>query len=133
MSPPLGPALVAAAGAAAGGFAQGLTGFAFSLVALSFWAWALPPQTAAPLAVFGALLGQIASLASFRGGFEWGRILPLVVGGVLGVPLGVFLLHNADPQRFQTLVVAGLGDATPSVFHQRHLGWVLRSSRDDSG
>jgi uncharacterized membrane protein YfcA len=104
MSPALGPALVVAAGAAAGGFAQGLTGFAFSLVALSFWAWALPPKTAAPLAVFGALLGQIASLASFRGGFEWGRILPLVVGGVLGVPLGVFFLHNADPQRFCLLV-----------------------------
>jgi len=97
-------ALVVAAGAAAGGFAQGLTGFAFSLVALSFWAWALPPQTAAPLAVFGALLGQIASLASFRGGFEWGRILPLVIGGILGVPLGVFFLHNVDPQRFRLLV-----------------------------
>jgi uncharacterized protein len=79
--------LVVAAGAAAGGFAQGLTGFAFSLVALSFWAWTLPPQTAAPLAVFGALLGQIASLVSFRGGFEWERILPLVIGGILGVPL----------------------------------------------
>jgi uncharacterized membrane protein YfcA len=104
MSPSLGPALIVAAGAAAGGFAQGLTGFAFSLVALSFWAWALPPKTAAPLAVFGALLGQLASLASFRGGFEWGRILPLVVGGVLGVPLGVFFLHNADPQRFRLLV-----------------------------
>lgn len=97
-------ALVVAAGAAAAGFAQGLTGFAFSLVALSFWVWALPPQTAAPLAVFGGLLGQVASLVSFRGGFEWGRILPLVVGGLLGVPLGVFLLHNADPLRFRLLI-----------------------------
>ena len=32
------------AGAAAAGFAQGVTGFAFSVVALSFcWVWALPP------------------------------------------------------------------------------------------
>jgi uncharacterized membrane protein YfcA len=90
MSGALASALVIAAGAAVGGFVQELTGFAFSVVALSFWAWALPPQTAAPLAVFGALLGQLASLVSFRGGFEWRLILPLVVGGCLGVPLGVF-------------------------------------------
>ena len=83
---------------------QGVTGFAFSIVALSFWAWALPPETAAPLAVFGALIGQIASLASVRGGFEWPKIVPLVVGGGIGVPIGVFLLHNADPQSFRLAV-----------------------------
>jgi uncharacterized protein len=104
MSGALASALVIAAGAAVGGFVQGLTGFAFSVVALSFWAWALPPQTAAPLAVFGALLGQLASLASFRGGFDWRMILPLVVGGCLGVPLGVFFLHNADPRGFRLAV-----------------------------
>jgi uncharacterized protein len=104
MSGALASALVIAAGAAVGGFVQGLTGFAFSVVALSFWAWALPPQTAAPLAVFGALLGQLASLVSFRGGFEWRQILPLVVGGCLGVPLGVFFLHNADPRGFRLAV-----------------------------
>ena len=27
-----------------------------------------------------------------------------MVGGVLGVPLGVFFLHNVDPQRFRLLV-----------------------------
>jgi hypothetical protein len=30
-----------------------------------------------------------------------------------------------------TLIAAGLRDATPSVLHQRHLRWVLRSSRYD--
>src|SRR5271166_7029651 len=60
MPDPLPTVLIVAAGAAVAGFAQGLTGFAFSVVALSFWAWALPPQTAAPLAVFGALTGRAA-------------------------------------------------------------------------
>lgn len=95
---------VVACGAALAGFVQGLSGFAFSLVALSLWAWALPPQVAAPLAVFGALLGQVASLASMRSGFELGRIGPLVVGGALGVPIGVFLLHNVDPVRFKIAI-----------------------------
>jgi uncharacterized membrane protein YfcA len=98
--------LIVAAGAAAAGFLQGLTGFAFSIVALSFWVWALPPQTAAPLAVFGALSGQIASLASVRGGFVWNKIVPLVIGGWLGVPIGALFLHSVDPQRFRLAIGA---------------------------
>ena len=88
-------------GAALGGFVQGMTGFAFSIVALSFWAWTLAPETAAPLTVLGALLGQLSTLLSVRRGFEWGRILPFVLGGLFGVPLGVFILHQADPTRFR--------------------------------
>jgi uncharacterized membrane protein YfcA len=95
-----------ALGAALAGLVQGLTGFAFSLVAMGLWAWALPPQVAAPLAAFGALLGQVASLASVRGGFDLRRIAPLVVGGAFGVPIGVFLLHNADPARFKLAIGA---------------------------
>jgi len=52
-------------GAMVAGFVQGLSGFAFGLVAMSFWAWVLAPQVAAALAVFGALTGQvIAALAA---------------------------------------------------------------------
>ncbi len=91
-------------GAALAGFAQGVSGFAFSMIALSVWAWALAPQVAAPLAVCGALLGQIASLFSVRGGFDLRRIAPFVVGGALGVPLGVFALHNIDPLRFKLAI-----------------------------
>jgi uncharacterized protein len=106
MPDPVDAALIVAAGAAAAGFAQGVTGFAFSVVALSFWAWALPPETAAPLAVFGALTGQVASLAKVRGGFEWPKIIPLIVGGWIGVPAGVFLLRHADPRSFRLTVGA---------------------------
>src|SRR5271156_6355086 len=88
-------------GALLAGLVQGATGFAFSIVALSFWAWALPPEVAAPLAVLGALTGQLTSLFSVRRGFEWSRILPFVAGGVVGVPIGVFVLHNVDPARFR--------------------------------
>jgi len=96
------------AGAALAGFVQGLSGFAFSLVAMGVWAWVLAPQIAAPLAVFGALLGQLTSFASIRGGFQFGRIAPFVVGGVAGVPIGVFILHNADPLRFKLAIGAFL-------------------------
>jgi uncharacterized membrane protein YfcA len=92
------------AGAAAAGLVQGLSGFAFSMVAMGFWAWSLAPEIAAPLAVFGSLLGQLASLASIREGFEFRRIAPFVAGGALGVPIGVFILHNVDPRGFKLAI-----------------------------
>ena len=93
-------------GAAFAGFVEGAAELEFPLVAMSLWAWVLPPPLAAPLAVFGALLGQIVSLFPLRGGFDLKRLAPFVVGGALGVPLGVFLLHNADPSRFRLAVGA---------------------------
>jgi len=95
-----------ALGAAFAGFVEGAAEVEFPLVAMSLWAWILPPQLAAPLAVFGALLGAVAGLFPLRGGFDLKRVAPFVVGGALGVPLGVFLLHNADPLRFRLAVGA---------------------------
>ena len=43
--------LIVALGAVAAGFVQGLSGFGFGMVAMSFWAWALEPRLAALLAV----------------------------------------------------------------------------------
>jgi hypothetical protein len=95
-----------ALGAALAGFVEGAAEVEFPLVAMSLWVWILPPQLAAPLAVFGALLGQVASLFPLRGGFDLKRVAPFIVGGALGVPLGVFLLHNFDPLRFRLAVGA---------------------------
>ena len=91
-------------GAVLAGLVQGMTGFAFAIVALSFWAWTLPPEIAAPLTVLCALTGQLTTLFQVRRGFEWGRIAPFVIGGVFGVPMGVFVLHNIDPQRFRLVL-----------------------------
>jgi uncharacterized membrane protein YfcA len=92
------------AGAALAGLVQGMTGFAFAIVALSFWAWTLQPEVAAPLTVLCALTGQLTTLFQVRRGFEWGRIAPFVIGGVFGVPMGVFVLHNVDPVRFRLVL-----------------------------
>ena len=53
-------------GALLAGFVQGLSGFAFGLVASSIWAWWLPPQLVAVLIVFGSLFGQLLALATAR-------------------------------------------------------------------
>src|SRR6202022_3840894 len=91
-------------GACAGGFVQGLSGFAFGLVSMAFWAWALTPQLAAPMVVFGSLLGQIRPLGTIRRGFDARRAAPFVAGGLLGMPLGVALLHHLDPVFFKLAI-----------------------------
>ena len=95
-----------AAGAAVAGFVQGLSGFAFSMVALSIWAWALDPQLAALLAIFGGWLGQvIAALTVRRRPVDKALLWPFLAGGLCGVPLGLWLLPRLDVAAFK----AGLG------------------------
>lgn len=92
-------------GAATAGFVQGLTGFGFALVAMSFWAWVLDPKLAAVLAVFGGLSGQVLAVFRVRRGFNWQLAGPFVLGGLLGLPLGLWLLPHLDAESFR----AGIG------------------------
>ena len=93
--------LIVLGGAAVAGFVQGLSGFAFALVSLSIWAWAVDPALAAPMAVFGSLVGQIATLPIIGRRFDFSGMIPFVVGGVIGVPVGIWLLGVLDPFGFK--------------------------------
>ncbi len=92
------------AGAMTAGFVQGLSGFGFGMVAMSFWAWTVDPKLAAAMTVFGALTGQLVAALSVRRGFSMGRLLPFIAGGLLGIPLGVKLLPHLDPLVFKTFI-----------------------------
>ncbi len=88
-------------GALLAGFAQGLSGFAFSLAALSVWTYAVDPQMAAPMAVFGSLVGQLVAMPLTWRGAELKRLMPFIIGGLFGVPLGIMLLGVLDPVAFK--------------------------------
>ena len=89
-------------GAACAGFVQGLSGFAFGLVAMSLWAWSLETQLAAVLTVFGALVGQVQAAVTLRRGRASLQLLwPFLIGGLLGLPLGVYLLPQVDMHWFK--------------------------------
>jgi uncharacterized membrane protein YfcA len=96
--------LIVAVGAAVAGFVQGLSGFAFGLVAMGIWAWSLDPVLAGPLVVFGSLVGQLLATKALWGALHPWRALPFVLGGIAGVPLGVALLRYIDPLVFKTCV-----------------------------
>jgi len=116
-------------GAAAGGFVQGLSGFAFGLVALAFWAWFVSPQLAGPMVVFGSFIGQILSFHTVRRSFDLALMLPFLVGGILGVPLGVLVLRYLDPLLFKAAVGALLSLYCPVMLFSRELPRITAGGR----
>lgn len=116
-------------GAAAAGFVQGLSGFGFSMVAMSVWAWALEPRLAAVLAVCGALTGQVVAAATVRRGFDKARLLPFVLGGLAGIPLGVALLPRLDMDAFKLVLGTLLVLWCPAMLLARHLPRITAGGR----
>lgn len=117
------------AGAAAAGFVQGLSGFAFSLVAMSFWAWGIEPRLAGLLAVFGGLTGQIVSALSLRRGLNLPLLWPYLAGGLLGIPLGVVVLRNVDPLLFRAMLGLLLVTWCPAMLFSSRLPALRHGGR----
>jgi uncharacterized membrane protein YfcA len=125
------PVVVAAVvlGAAVAGFVQGLSGFAFSMVALSIWAWAVEPRLAAAMAVFGGLTGQVLAALTVRRGFDLKRLLPFLAGGVVGIPIGVALLPHLDVVLFHVLFGGLLVTWCPVMLMARRLPHLKAGGR----
>jgi len=97
--------LIFIVGAMIAGFVQGLTGFAFALIAMSFWIWVLPPQLAAPIVVFASLWSHVIALSKeHKHQLPFSLVLPYLIAGLIGVPLGTYLLHLIDGNTFKTVL-----------------------------
>ena len=95
---------VLAFGAAVAGLVQGISGFAFAMVAMSIWVWGVNPQMAAVMAVFGGWTGQVVSAIRVRRGWHVGLLWPFVLGSAVGIPIGTRLLPLLDPNRFKLVL-----------------------------
>ena len=120
---------VVVAGAVAAGFVQGLSGFGFGMVAMSFWAWSLEPRLAAVLTVCGALTGQLLAAATVRRGFDRVRLLPFVLGGLAGIPIGVAVLPRLDMDAFKIVLGTLLILWCPAMLFARQLPRITRGGR----
>lgn len=89
--------LIVAGVAFLGAFASGLAGFAFGLVALGLWLHVLNAHVAAPLVIVASLIAQVLSMLHLRRTFRFDLLWPFIIGGVIGTPIGVWLLAYADP------------------------------------
>ena len=121
--------LIVALGAAVAGFVQGLSGFAFGLVAMSIWVWVIDPQLAAALAVSGALAGQVIAAFTVRRGFAIGLLAPFVLGGLAGVPLGAFLLPHLDIHWFKAVLGSVLVLWCPAMLLSKDLPRITVGGR----
>ena len=83
-------------GAFAGGFASGATGFAFGIVASAIWLHVLDPLHVTILIVSGGLFIQTGTIWPLRHDIEPRRLAPFAVAGLVGIPLGVWLLVRVD-------------------------------------
>src|SRR5262245_45479927 len=91
------------------------------MVALSVWAWAVEPRLAAAMAVFGGLTGQLLAAVTVRRGFDMKRLLPFLAGGVVGIPIGVWLLPRLDVVLFRVVFGALLVTWCPAMLMARRL------------
>jgi uncharacterized membrane protein YfcA len=108
---------------------QGLSGFGFGLTAMAVWAWALEPRLAAVLAVAGALAGQVLAALTVRRGFDGARLAPFIVGGLLGLPLGLWLLPRLDVPLFRALLGGLLVTWCPLMLLAPRLPRITRGGR----
>src|ERR671921_2222834 len=80
-----------------GGVTSGLTGFAAGLVVSGVWLHVITPlQTAVLIAAYG-VVNQAYGIWKVWHALRWRRVLPFVLGGAAGGPLGAFFLTYIDP------------------------------------
>ena len=120
-------------GAVVGGFVQGLSGFAFTMVAMAIWAWTVDPLLATATAVFGGMVGQIFAVTTIRRGFDVTVLIPLFVGALVGIPIGVAVLPFLDVSLFKTLLGAMLTICCPVMLAASRLPQIKAKGRFVNG
>ncbi|CAN5868777.1 hypothetical protein BH11PSE3_BH11PSE3_08270 [soil metagenome] len=81
-----------------GSFIAGLAGFAFGLVASAIWLHILTPLQVATLIVAYGLIVQGHAVWKLRHSLDFRRLLPLLIGSQIGIPVGIELLAGHRPR-----------------------------------
>jgi uncharacterized membrane protein YfcA len=84
-----------------GAFVSGLAGFAFSAAAGAILLHVMQPLEAVPLMMACSIGVQATNLWALRNSIRWKDSLGLIVGGLVGIPIAVWLLSNVDTTTFR--------------------------------
>ena len=77
-------------------FAQSLTGFGFALIVMPLVTLILGVRTAAPVVALAALTVYTVNLVRYRQSINFSEVLRLGIASAAGVPVGIWVLSNAD-------------------------------------
>lgn len=91
-------------GASIGGFVSGLTGFGTTLTAMPFFLMVLQPANAAMLGATLGFANQLQTLPAIWRSINWGRVLPMIAGGLVGLPVGAVMLPHVSLSAFKLFV-----------------------------
>ncbi len=78
------------------GFVQGLTGFGSALVAIPLLSFILDIKTAVPLCMLNGVIITTYMAIALRRHLDKNKILPLLIGALPGIGVGVYLLKEVD-------------------------------------
>ncbi|SDS70293.1 sulfite exporter TauE/SafE family protein [Bradyrhizobium canariense] len=110
-----------------GAFVSSLAGFAFSAVAGAILLHVLQPLEAIPLMMACSIGVQAANLWALRKNIRWKESSILIFGGLLGIPVAVWLLDNTDAHTFRegfglaVATYAGYMLSRPSLADQQQM------------
>jgi uncharacterized protein len=86
------------------GYIQGLSGFGSVLLSLPLLALFLDIREAIPLVNLMGVILTVMLIVQLRAHWDWGKIMPLLVGALTGIPVGVYLLKRMDPAHVQIIL-----------------------------
>jgi len=92
------------AGALAGGFVNGLTGFGTAMTVLPLWLLAVEPVVAAQAICACSVASHLSTLRLIWHAFDWRRLAPMLLAGLLGVPIGTWILPWLSVPTFKLAV-----------------------------
>jgi len=85
-------------------FVMGLTGFGIALVAVAFLPWLMSPVTAIVVLTIYALVFSLAVIVQLRHDLTPRALLDLLIGTVVGTPLGVWVLATLPVSALNRLI-----------------------------
>lgn len=100
--------LILIAGAACGGFVNGMAGFGTGLFALGFWLQIMPPVQAVAISVVVASITGLQGLWVVRSAIldQPRRLLRFLLPALVGIPLGASALVYVEPHALKLLIAS---------------------------
>ena len=93
--------LILLSGAFLGAFVQGATGFGSGLLINAFWLHIMEPTHAIPLNVVTSLFISCVPIYKLRKKLDFSKLKQFAIFGVVGIPIGMYLLVISDPSKLK--------------------------------